>query len=539
MGSGAIVAIMMVVVLTILIVGTIFVKKMLVVTDPNAQDVCSENEVSTAQEFIPIVDIKDGMIDLGNHRYRAVIECSSVNYNLKTNLEREIIELSFQKFISSLSFPITFHIQTKVIDNTVIVRDLEMDVQRLRSENETVMEYAEMYLESMRNFNAYIGNAKQKKKYIIVGYEEAYTLTELSDSEKRELSRQQLKDRVEFIRSQLASMQIRSEHLDSPELIDLVYNAYHRESAQYDLSEALAQGEFFSEIVSGEDKISSLTPEQKIDLELVKLQNLLKEEYLDARLGVEAEFYRKTASVYEGIDGLREKIGRPYEGDFSVKSIANTEKITKSNLNAENDIKTPKKDDYCFEGAKNKEKIDLDCYEDIKEDKNYYQNDIFDEKYANKEIFMKEKEEYGLRSRLNIEIYEDNDKNNIDENDEFKLDFNGFNIDNTSIDLDEGISLGDSSSLIDDEDSNSKWNLDLGLDIDIDLGDSSSLIDFDETDSNWSIDLDEDINSSDECESKDPLDLVFEEDEDLDIVIENKSEEEKQHQKKNRLLMFD
>ena len=75
-------------------------------TDPSKLDTSTVDDISTAQEFLPFDDIKDGMIILGGHKYRAVIECSSTNYNLKTDKEKEIIEISFQRFVNSLTFPI-------------------------------------------------------------------------------------------------------------------------------------------------------------------------------------------------------------------------------------------------------------------------------------------------------------------------------------------------------------------------------------------------------------------------------------------------
>ena len=335
MGAGVVMVVMLIVVMTVLIGGGLYVKKMLVVTDPNTETSVDSEDASTAQEFLPFVDIDGFMLDLGNHRYRAIIECSSVNYNLKTETERDVIELSYQKFISSLSFPITFHIQTRLVDNTVIVRELEKDVERIRRENPTVYEYAKTYLESMRNFDVYIGNVKQKKKYIIVGYEDAYVLGELNDMEKRELSRQQLKDRVSFIISQLSSLQIKAHCLGEEELIDLLYNAYHREDAQYDISEMLGLGGYTTLSVSGEDKLGKITVAEQIDLELLRVQNMIKDEYLDSKLGYDEEVYKEVSNIYNKIKGVRDSLGSPYETNYPIdvwvnKDAFNTNDSTKN-----------------------------------------------------------------------------------------------------------------------------------------------------------------------------------------------------------------
>ena len=44
-----------------------------------------------------------------------------------------------------------------------------------------------------------------------------------------------------------------------------------------DISEFIESGEFFAPVVMGEDKFSNITPNQKIDYELVRIQNMIKE----------------------------------------------------------------------------------------------------------------------------------------------------------------------------------------------------------------------------------------------------------------------
>lgn len=44
--------------------------------------------------------------------------------------------------------------------------------------------YAEQFIKDMENLNIRIGNNQQKKRYIIVSYDEAGDLEQLSDNEK-------------------------------------------------------------------------------------------------------------------------------------------------------------------------------------------------------------------------------------------------------------------------------------------------------------------------------------------------------------------
>ena len=98
--------------------------------DPKNKDVSEKSDIKTAQEFLPFEDITNNMIVLGQHRYRAVLNCSSTNYQLKTAGEREQIEMSFQRFLNTITFPVTFFMQTKVIDNSKRMEDLKRDAER-------------------------------------------------------------------------------------------------------------------------------------------------------------------------------------------------------------------------------------------------------------------------------------------------------------------------------------------------------------------------------------------------------------------------
>ena len=100
MGS-ALPIIILVVFLVMIIVAVVLVMKTM--KKMNATDggaVASTKDMSTAQAFLPFVDINEDVIDLGGFKYRGVIECTSTNYHLKTEAEKEIIEQSFRNFLN-------------------------------------------------------------------------------------------------------------------------------------------------------------------------------------------------------------------------------------------------------------------------------------------------------------------------------------------------------------------------------------------------------------------------------------------------------
>ena len=99
------------------------VYKKLQVLDPSKVDTSIKDTVQIASEFLPFKDISDGVIDLGLHNYRAIIEVGSLNYNLRTEQEQDIVESSFSRFINSIQSPLTLYIQTRKIDNRKLIKE--------------------------------------------------------------------------------------------------------------------------------------------------------------------------------------------------------------------------------------------------------------------------------------------------------------------------------------------------------------------------------------------------------------------------------
>lgn len=286
--------------------GMIFaVTRQLKKVDSEALDTSTSDNIETAQEFLPFKNIRDGVIDMGGHDYRLVIECSSTNYNLKTDTEREMIELSFQKLLNSLTFPITMFIQTKVLDNTKILSQMEEEIKTVIKQHPQMEDYALNYFEEMSNLSDYIGNNKQKKKYIIVPYNEAATLGKLSEEEKYEYSIKELQQRGLILVDMLAGMGIKGTVLDTKGLAELVYSTYHKDNFGH--YENVVNGEFLSLLVEGErNPEEGLSSDKRADWILYEAQMRFKTELLDKDIPEPLkEDYRE---IVKNIDKIRKEI---------------------------------------------------------------------------------------------------------------------------------------------------------------------------------------------------------------------------------------
>lgn len=237
------------------------------------------NKAETTQDDLPFKYILDGVIDLGGHDYRAVIKCSSINYDLKTDKEKYAIELSFQRFLNSLTHPISFFIQTKQVDNTDMLKTLKKDIEESISEFDELKEYGNVFYSNMESVYNQISSDKEKNKYIIVPFNEALALDTLNDDEKYEYSIKEIQTRCQIIIENLKGIGIYSTILKTNELIDLIYSSYNRDNASQ--IKNITSGEFLKMTVEGEDRLAEITDEGKFDWILYEAQSKIQTELLN------------------------------------------------------------------------------------------------------------------------------------------------------------------------------------------------------------------------------------------------------------------
>lgn len=281
------------------------------------QDIVLDQEQSdSTQANLPFEDIRDSMIHLGNHQYRVVLSCTSVNYGLKTDKEQDIIELAFQRFLNSLTYPISIYVQTRTMDNEKMMESLRKDTLASIEEYPILENYGEAYFEEMSDIYDRIGNNKEKRKYVIIPFDEANNLTTSTDEEKYDYVLQEMKNRIIIVKESLDALGISATLLNTPDLIDLLYVSYHKDSANQ--ADNLINHEFLDMIVSGNNKLQELSDKQRLDWILAEAQNRLKVEIMDSK-GVDEKTAKRADVAFRNIDIIRNKIA----GDFKDKTISN------------------------------------------------------------------------------------------------------------------------------------------------------------------------------------------------------------------------
>jgi len=71
---------------------------------------------SATQQFVPIKEIRNGIIVLKDGSYRGILICSSINFGLKSADEQHAITLGFQNFLNTLDFSIQIVVNSRKMD---------------------------------------------------------------------------------------------------------------------------------------------------------------------------------------------------------------------------------------------------------------------------------------------------------------------------------------------------------------------------------------------------------------------------------------
>ena len=130
------------------------------------------------QDFVPIKEIRDGVVILKDNSMRAVLMTSSINFALKSEDLQQSIILQFQNYLNSLDFSTQIFIQSRRLDIKPYLAQLE---ERYKVQlNDLMKIQIKEYINFIRDFTDN-SNIMTKHFFIIVPYA-ATLLSEGKDS---------------------------------------------------------------------------------------------------------------------------------------------------------------------------------------------------------------------------------------------------------------------------------------------------------------------------------------------------------------------
>lgn len=120
----------------------------------------------TIQQWLPTQEIyNDGIIKLKNNKYIKILKIIPINYNLKSDLEKEAILNSYKIFLKTCNFDIQILIQSSKEDLTHNISNIQKNISK--KENKYLENIAQDYINFINKLNL-SKKSSSKNFYIII-----------------------------------------------------------------------------------------------------------------------------------------------------------------------------------------------------------------------------------------------------------------------------------------------------------------------------------------------------------------------------------
>lgn len=200
-------------------------------------------KAQATQDFVPIKEVRDGIVVLKNGSLRALLMASSINLALKSQDEQQAIIAQFQNFLNSLEFSVQFFVESRDLDIRPYIALLE---ERLAKELDDLMKIQiREYIAFIKDFTER-ANIMSKNFFIVVPYDPALVArgggvkgalegllpgagnqaVAIGD-EQFEQYRTQLEQRIAVVEQGLVRTGVRIVNLGTEEVIELFYKLFN------------------------------------------------------------------------------------------------------------------------------------------------------------------------------------------------------------------------------------------------------------------------------------------------------------------------
>lgn len=192
------------------------------------------------QAFVPVKEVRNGIIVLKEGGYRGVMMCSSINFALKSEDEQRAVIGGFQNFLNTIDFSIEIVAHSRKMDIRPYLALLE--TRRDAQKTELMQIQLREYIQFIKNF---IEGSEIMTKifYLVVPYSPAPTTSvgsalpffkgkstssgPIGLSESFEEHRVQLEQRMALVASSLTATGLRAVPLGTEEVIELLYRSFN------------------------------------------------------------------------------------------------------------------------------------------------------------------------------------------------------------------------------------------------------------------------------------------------------------------------
>lgn len=193
-----------------------------------------------AQDFVPVKEIRNGVIVLKDGGYRGILMCSSINFALKSEDEQRAIIGGFQNFLNTLDFSVEITVHSRKIDirpylNLLAEREGQQSSELMRIQLREYMQFVSSFIEGT--------DIMTKLFYVTVPYspaavssvsgalpflkKETNSAPSVDGTDQFGEFRIQLEQRMALVSSALAGSGVRAVPLGTEEIIELLYRSFN------------------------------------------------------------------------------------------------------------------------------------------------------------------------------------------------------------------------------------------------------------------------------------------------------------------------
>ena len=195
----------------------------------------------STQEFVPINEVRDGVIVLKDGSLRAILLASSLNFALKSEDEQTAFIVQFQNFLNSLDFSCQIFVQSRMLDIRPYIATLEVAYKAQLDDLMRVQ--IREYIEFIKSFTE-AANIMTKNFFVVVPYApstlQAFNSSGIAsklpfgnkkkdENPNRTFEEQvsQLEQRISIVQQGLVRCGVRTVQLGTEEAIELLYKLFN------------------------------------------------------------------------------------------------------------------------------------------------------------------------------------------------------------------------------------------------------------------------------------------------------------------------
>ena len=181
-------------------------------------------KINSVQKWLPLKKIlNNGIIMLKDFSYIKILKITPINYNLKSNLEKEAILNSYKIFLKTCNFDIQIFIQS-------IKKDLSNHILNLKkqnlNQNNLIQELSEKYINYIQEINN--KNKSASKNFYILIKESPNNKKDNYDLENEKIVINNLNEKYFKIKECLSRCENNVEEIyDKQETIELLQKIYN------------------------------------------------------------------------------------------------------------------------------------------------------------------------------------------------------------------------------------------------------------------------------------------------------------------------